>query len=120
MQHIFGNKAKLVGYKEAAGFSWYGGGKDLLKGFAGAGKALLEIVPKAIPYVAAAPVIAGGALGYAASEATSPSGEDKEEAMKHLEEQALLQFHADIERQRQLRDFAKQRILGKLKGKAEA
>ena len=57
------------------------------------------------------PPIEWTALGYLASRATSPTGEDREEAVKHLEEQSLRQFKADIERQRKVREFARKTLL---------
>ena len=89
------------------------------KGIYRMGKGLLEMGFKAVPYVLAAPPLLGAAVGYGASQLTAPSGEDKAEAQKHLEEQALLQFQADVARQRKARLMARELLLGKGKGKKE-
>ena len=42
---------------------------------------------------------------------TAPSGEVKAEAQMHLEEQALIQFKADVSRQKKVREFAQKALL---------
>jgi len=70
-----------------------------------------NVTAKVAPYALAAPPLAGLAAGYAASQLTAPTGEDMNEAQKHLEEQALLEFQSDLHRQREARKLLRDRLM---------
>ena len=96
------NKAATTGAEVTKGLVQ--GIRDIGKGIVGMGTKGLLIAPPA----------AGLIAGHLVSQATSPTGEDRAEAQKALEEQTLLQFKADIERHKKIREFTQ-----KLKRKAE-